>query len=272
MSTALTLHGLDRDKIDLIKQTVAKGATDLELQLFLHACERTGLDPLMKQLYAIKRWSAVDGRDVMTFQTGIDGLRLIADRTGQYAGSDEPVFQLGEDGFPDVASVTVYKLVGSLKCAFTHSVRWKEYVQCKKDGTPTSFWVKMPFGQLGKCAESGALRKADTAPLPTTKTFAEKFPEQAKAIAAKLQPPAPDTAQTDDAGGATLGHGMASPQQASDASAPLTPPEPYRRTLAACDNTNAAINAWWGTVPEEIRQDLYSDYTVALKKVGKKTK
>lgn len=48
------------------------------------------------------------------------------------------------------------------------------------------------------------------------------------------------------------------------------PTAPYRRTLAACDNTNAAYNAWWGTVPEEIRQDLYDSYTAALKKVGKK--
>lgn len=212
MSTALAVHDLSREKVELIKQTVARGATDLELELFLHACQRTGLDPLMKQIYAIKRWSQVDGREVMTFQTGIDGLRLIADRTGQYAGSDEPVFMLGEDGFPDVASVTVYKLVGSLKCAFTHSVRWKEYVQLKKDGTPTSFWSKMPFGQLGKCAESGALRKsfpmelsglythdemaqADNAPQPTTASVAEKFPEQAKKIQEKLANPEPRHAE-----------------------------------------------------------------------------
>lgn len=155
----------NREKIDLIKQTVAKGATDLELELFLHACKRTGLDPLMKQIYAIKRWSQADSREVMSFQTGIDGYRLIADRTEKYMGSDEPVFVLGADGFPDVATVTVYKLVGGQKCAFTHSVRWKEYVQLKKDGTPTSFWVKMPFGQLGKCAEAGALRKAFPAEL-----------------------------------------------------------------------------------------------------------
>ncbi len=216
MSTALTVQDLGRDKIELIKQTVAKGATDLELELFLHACKHTGLDPLMKQIYAIKRWSQADGREVMSFQTGIDGLRLIADRTGQYAGSDEPLFQLGADGFPDVASVTVYKLVGSLKCAFTHSVRWKEYVQLKKDGTPTAFWVRMPFGQLGKCAESGALRKAfpmelsglythdemmqaDNESKGITQTFAEKFPEQAQKIQEKLKPAPAETGQGDGA-------------------------------------------------------------------------
>jgi hypothetical protein len=42
------------------------------------------------------------------------------------------------------------------------------------------------------------------------------------------------------------------------------------RTLAACAPSNQAINAWWGTVPDELKQDLYGTYSAALKALGKK--
>lgn len=178
MSSEMIVHEgaevpLSREKIELIKQTVAKGATDLELDLFLHACKRTGLDPLMKQVYAIKRWSAADKREVMSFQTGIDGYRLIADRTGRYAGSDEPSYEVGADGFPSIASVTIYKMISGQRCAFSASARWTEYVQLTREGQPTSMWKKMPFLMLGKCAEALALRKAFPAELSGIYTHEE---------------------------------------------------------------------------------------------------
>jgi phage recombination protein Bet len=174
MSTEVAVAtDLSREKIELIKQTVAKGATDLELELFLHACKRTGLDPLMKQVYAIKRWSNTDNREVMSFQTGIDGYRLIADRTGKYAGSDEPSFMVSADGLPEVASVTVTKMVDGVPCKFSASARWGEYVQKNRQNQPTSMWLKMPFLMLGKCAEALALRKAFPAELSGVYTHEE---------------------------------------------------------------------------------------------------
>lgn len=166
--------GLSRDKIELIKQTVAKGATDLELELFFHACKRTGLDPLMKQIYAIKRWNAAEQREAMTFQTGIDGYRLIADRTGHYAGSSDAEYEENLDGsLPTLARVTVTKLVNGVPCQFTSSARWAEYVQKNKQGQPTSMWVKMPYLMLAKCAEALALRKAFPAELSGVYTHEE---------------------------------------------------------------------------------------------------
>lgn len=159
MSTEMTVQELGREKIELIKQTVAKGATDLELELFLHACKHTGLDPLMKQIYAIKRWSQADGREVLSFQTGIDGYRLIADRTGKYAGSSDAIYE-EKDGKLILAQVTVLKIIEGEKCAFTASARWEEYVQRNRQTEPTSTWKKMPYLMLAKCAEAQALRKA----------------------------------------------------------------------------------------------------------------
>lgn len=163
MSTEVAvMQEMGNDKLELIKKTVAKGATDLELELFLHACKRTGLDPLMKQIYCIKRG------DKMAMQTGIDGYRLIADRTGKYAGSDEPAYVLADDGWPDVASVTVTKMVDGVPCKFSASARWKEYCQ---ESSP--MWKKMPFLMLGKCAEALALRKAFPAELSGVYTHEE---------------------------------------------------------------------------------------------------
>lgn len=186
-----TTTDLTREKIDLIKQTVAKGATDLELDLFLHACKRTGLDPLMKQVYAIKRWNSVDKRDTLTFQTGIDGYRLIADRTGCYAGSSDAEYEVNDEGFPAVARVTVTKLVGGMPCQFSASARWTEYCQKTKDGQVTAMWHKMPFLMLAKCAEALALRKAFPAELSGVYTHEEMMQADVEASpTSKLTAPA----------------------------------------------------------------------------------
>lgn len=147
-----------QEQVDLIKRMVAKEATNDELALFIHVAQKSGLDPLAKQIYCIHRKDG-DGPKNMAIQTGIDGYRLIADRTGLYAGSDEPVYseKIG-DAFPYSATVTVYKLVNKEPRPFSATAHWAEYYP--GEGKPGFMWRKMPRLMLGKCAESLALRKA----------------------------------------------------------------------------------------------------------------
>lgn len=152
-----------KDQLDLIKKTVARDATDDELNLFLYTCRHTGLDPLLRQIYAIKRNDGASGDKRMTIQTGIDGYRLIADRSGKYAGSDDPVFTYKDQGVqPLTATVTVYKIVAWQRCAFTATARWSEYAAT---GKSAFMWNNKGHIMLSKCAEALALRKAFPAEL-----------------------------------------------------------------------------------------------------------
>jgi len=164
-------HGFSptRGQLNLLKRTIAKDTNDEEFDLFVQVCKHTGLDPFAKQIYAIMRFDRNAGRKVMGIQTSIDGLRLIAERSGKYAGQEGPwwcgidgVWQevwFGE-GNPAAAKVVVKKLVGGIIVESPAVARWSSYVQTNSDGTASPMWKRMPDNQLAKCAEALALRKA----------------------------------------------------------------------------------------------------------------
>jgi phage recombination protein Bet len=170
----------DRAEIELIKSTVAVGASDLELKLFVAQCKRTGLDPFAKQIYAVKRWNTQQGKDTMSIQIAIDGYRLIAERTGKYAGQLGPYWcgkdaqwvEVWLDDKPPLAAK-----VGVIRHDFKEPIwvtaKYSSFVQTKKDGTVNHFWKIMPEVMLAKVAESQALRKAFPQDLSGTHTEEE---------------------------------------------------------------------------------------------------
>jgi phage recombination protein Bet len=149
------------DQLGLLRDMFFKGATQAEFEMFVYACQRTGLDPFMKQIYPVKRWDSNLKKEAMTVQTGIDGYRLIAERTGKYAPGPEPTFTFDEKG--NFISATAY-VKKQTKDGTWHTIAatafFDEYCQKTKEGKATSMWQKMPKSQTAKCAESLALRKA----------------------------------------------------------------------------------------------------------------
>jgi phage recombination protein Bet len=162
------------EQTQLISSTIAPGCSGDELKLFAYACQRTGLDPFSKQIYAIKRGGK------MTIQAGIDGLRAIAERTGQLDGSE--TYWCGADGAwqdvwlgntPPAAAKTIIYRKGSAH-AFIGVARFADY------NAGQGLWSKMPAAMIAKCSEALALRKSFPANLSGVYTTDEM--EQAEEV------------------------------------------------------------------------------------------
>ena len=162
MTTETKLTFTD-EQVALLRNTICPEATDDELALFVQRCKSTGLDPFANQIYLVKRSSTSPA----TMQTGIDGFRLVAQRTGERDGEDAPEW-CGEDGEfhpiwtgktpPLACRVVIYRKGHSR--GYPATAYWQFYAQTKANGELNNIWTKGSAHMLCKCAEALALRKA----------------------------------------------------------------------------------------------------------------
>jgi len=132
---------------------LASQLTQEEKLQFIEVAQAFRLNPFKREIHVAvygegeyRRMSIVVG-----YQVYLDR----AERTGQLDGWRAWVEGQGEDM---KALVEIHRK--DWAAPFVHEVYWKECVQRKRDGQPTSFWSKMPKFQLKKVAISQGFRLA----------------------------------------------------------------------------------------------------------------
>lgn len=149
LTTGQILAGLNT-----VRSVLAADLSDDELRLFAMVANRSGLDPFAKQIYAVKRGKKV------TFQTGIDGYRSIAARTGLYDGQDRaeygPACECSEAPKPHPLYCIVNVYRKGVSRPFVGEAYWHEYKPSDYD----AMWREKPHVMLSKVAEAIGLRKA----------------------------------------------------------------------------------------------------------------
>lgn len=250
--------------------------------LAVHYCAARNLDILKRPVHVVPMYSTAQAREIETVWPGIAELQTTAARTGQWAGIDPPRFgplcertfrgRSKRDGtwqdiestvsFPEWCEVTVYRLVGGTRCAFTEPVFWLE-AYARFGGAyselPTDMWLKRPRGQLMKCAKAASLRAA--------------FPEEATYTAEEMEgrvieadaglplpnppdapPPQPSAAAPETMSGEAADHVSTPTAPASEAPAQGAALDPAMQTRIDRVIERAGENAAWTQAEGYLRE------------------
>lgn len=185
----------EKELIDVLRNSLYPGAQDASIKMVLSYCKAAALDPMQKPVHIVPMqvstgrkdedgWDIKENRDVI--MPGVGLYRSQAERTGQYAGISEPEYgspkQLTFDSevwesvngkrvkrlqsvtieYPEWCRITVERVVDGEVRRFTAREYWIENYATKSNKTtePNAMWKRRPYGQIAKCAEAQALRKA----------------------------------------------------------------------------------------------------------------
>ena len=181
-NTALTVRGIDEPTWNALKSTIYPGAKDDSIIMAVDYCRARKLDPMLKPVHLVPMQVTVKGatkaadqkvwRDVP--MPGIGLYRIQADRSGNYAGAEEPEFGPTIAGdftsydnrkvivsYPEWCKFVVTKIVSGEERRFVAKEYWLENYASVSSAldAPNAMWAKRPFAQLAKCAEAQALRR-----------------------------------------------------------------------------------------------------------------
>jgi phage recombination protein Bet len=157
--------GWTKNRFEVIQRTYFRGLSSDDISVFGHVCKHVNLDPFLKQIYPVIRdVKQKDGtkKPTMSIQTGIDGYRAIAERTGKYSPGKEPLFKYDKEGRLFSATAFVMKMTNDGKW---HEVAATAILSEYRPAFQNDFWSTKPHIMISKCAEALALRKAFPAEL-----------------------------------------------------------------------------------------------------------
>lgn len=181
-----TVKGIDVHTWQVLTDVIWPTAASVHgVMLAWDYCKSRKLDPLKRTVHVVPIWDKTRGMMVDSVWPGIAELRTTATRTSEYAGcdaaefgpdieqtfvSDETDERTGEIRqrtlkvkFPEWAQMTVYRVVRDQVRKFPGPrVYWLETYATAGRNTdlPNEMWRDRPRGQLEKCAEAAALRRA----------------------------------------------------------------------------------------------------------------
>lgn len=168
-----TLALSEGELIKVLQSSLYPGAAVESVKMVLSYCKAAGLDPIQKPVHIVPMWDSKAGamRDVV--MPGIGLYRTQSARSNECAGVSEPEFGPDVEGeiggqkitFPAWCRVSVKRRLPTGEIAeYTAKEFWKENYAVKggkeKSIAPNAMWTKRPYGQIAKCAEAQALRKA----------------------------------------------------------------------------------------------------------------
>ena len=145
MSQELVIKEFSASDIELIRNVSAPKCTDSEFRLLLYQAKTYGLDPLKKEIWAVKYQ---DGKPASIF-VGRDGHLAIAHRSQMFDGMESGTRM---DGIELIGWAKVYRK--DMRVPFSVEVSAKEYN--RGQGT----WNTHPRTMIQKVAEAQALRRA----------------------------------------------------------------------------------------------------------------